>query len=181
MEEQEQYLEQPQVTPSPYYQPTIMPSDKSDLYGKIDPSQVVTELKFLLMGFQFNSQKGIWEKQVGSKGISEIGANEISTLMLSVSSKNGIISSLKDDDIRKRTKFITNRAIKMCVSNWKEYEISAEQIRWVKELVMSNTFITLKQCEEGGVRRFLGATSQEQKTIVEQPKQQGVISGIFRR
>ena len=174
-------VEQPQVSSSPYYQPTIMPSDKADLYGKIDPSQIVEELKYLLMGFQMNIQKGIWEKQKGSKGISEVGANEISTLMLSVSSRNGVISSLKDDDIRKRTKFITNRAVKMCVSNWKEYEITAEQIRWVKELVMSNTFITLKQCEEGGVRRFLGATSQEQKTILEQPKPQGIVSGIFRR
>jgi len=70
----------------------------------------------------------------------------------------------------------------MCLRNWREYGIrSPDQIFFVKEVILSNSFITLKQPENAGVRGFIQGTSSETKMIHEQPKKEGMISSIFRR
>lgn len=180
MENTEQ--EVPRTSLSPFYQPTIMPSEKADLYDKINPQDIVDYLKFRLMGYEFDKQKQEWIKPTWKKGLSEIGASEITTLMLPVSSKNVTISNLNDAEIRTRTKHIVRTAMLMCVKNWKNYGITGnDQIQLVKEVVLSNTFITLKQLEHAGAREFLGKSSSEQKSIVEDGTKKSGISGIFRR
>ena len=168
--------------PSGFYQPTIMPSEKADLYAKIDPQSIVDYLRYKLMGFEFDAQKQEWYRPSWAKGLSEKGAAEITTLMLPVSSKNVLISKLTDDEIRERTKYISKTAVKMCIQNWKDYGISgSDQIYLVKEIVISNTFITLKQPENAGAREFLGKSSSENKSIVEDSTKQNGFIGLFRK
>ena len=171
----------PQMQPSPYFQPTIMPSEKADLFDKIDPTDIVDKLKHYLMGQEWNAQKMIWEQR-HKKGLSEEGAFEISVLMLPVSSKNVAISKLSDAEIRERTRNIHKEAMRMCINNWKSYGITgADQIGLVSQIVLSNTFITLKQPEHAGIRELLKGTTQENRNIVDTPKKEGMMSGIFRR
>lgn len=182
-EEQEQQEEQQPQSNMPYYQPTIMPSEKADLFDKIKPEVVVEHIRYMLMGYEFDKNRGIWiyNPVFADKALTQVGAWQLSTLMLPVSSKNVTISKLEDDEIRARAKSIVNTAMKMCLRNWKEYGIkSRDQIFFVKEIVLSNSFITLKHPEHAGVRSWLGHASQEIKSIHEEPKKGGFISSLFR-
>ena len=184
MEEQERYYEEQQqanITQSPYFQPTIMPSEKADLFDKINPADIIEVIKFQLQGYEYDAQQMKWIKRF-TKGLTELGAFEIATLMLSVSSKNVAISKLDDMEIRERTKNIHKEAMRLCIRNWREYGITgADQIGLVSQIVVSNTFITLKQPEGAGIRELLKGTTQEVRNISESPKKQGMLSGIFRR
>lgn len=171
-----------QATAMPYYQPTIMPSEKADLYDKINPAEIIEFIKYKLMGYEYDKNKQEWYKPSWKKGLSEMGATEITTLMMPVSSKNLIISKLTDDEIRERTRWIVRTAMLLCIKNWRSYGITgSDQIQLVKEIVLSNTFITLKQPENAGAREFLGKSTSEQKSIVEEQKQKGGITSLFRR
>lgn len=185
MEEQyNEEQEQPQVQASPYYQPTIMPSDKADLYDKIRPDEAVTTIKYLLMGYYWNSQESKWviNKGLTESSLTEAGATKISTLMYAVSNQNVSISKINDTEIRNRTKSLVRSAMIICMRNWREYGIiGKDQIYLIKELVLSNSFITLKQPENGGIRQLLMGTTQESKSIVENHQNKGGIGSLFRR
>jgi hypothetical protein len=176
---QEQEMQQPNQ--SPYFQPTIMPSDKADLMDKINPEAIVEIIKNQLMGYEYDKMQMRWVS-THKKGLTPLGAFEICSLMLSVSSKNVSISKLTDSEIRDRTKNIHKEAMRMCIRNWREYGISgADQIGLISQIVVSNTFITLKQPEGAGIRELLKGTTQEVRSIQESPKKEGMLSGIFRR
>ena len=167
-----------------YYQPVIMSSEKADLYDKIRPEDVVETIKYLLMGYVYDKKRMEWyyDKRYGNIALSEIGAGQISTLLLPVSNKNVSISKLKDDEIRSRVRAILRTSMNMCLRNWYEYGIrSPEQFFFVKEIIVSIAFITLKQPEDAGVRTFIQGVTQEHRMVNEQPKKEGVMGAIFRR
>ena len=180
-EQQEEALES---MDNNYYKPTIMGSEKSDLYDKIRPEDVIESMKYLLMGYEFSKQKGEWIFNSVYKNVamSKLGAWQIATMLLAVSNKSTSISSLKDGDIRARTKAMVRTGEKMCLRNWREYGIrSADQYFFIKEIILSISFIMLKQPEGAGVRKFIQGVSSENRIIQEQPKKEGMLSGIFRR
>jgi hypothetical protein len=169
---------------NPYYQPVIMASEKADLYDKIKPEEVVEDIKYRLMGYEFNKSTGDWIINPVYKelAITRLGAWQITSLLFPVSNKSVPISKLKDDDIRKRTRMLVRTAMKMCLRNWQEYGIrSPEQLYFVKEIVLSVAFITLKLPEDAGARTFIQGVTNEQKIIQESPNQRGAVSAIFRR
>lgn len=186
VEQQEQQMQnqQPQLAGvgTPYYQPTIMPSEKADLFDKINPQDIVEVMKYKLMGYEFNRERQEWYKPHWAKGLNERGANEITTLMLPVSSKNVAISKLSDSEIRERTKAIHREAMIMCLRNWKQYGLTGpDQIGLISQIVVSNTFITLKQPENAGIRELIKGTTSEVRSIQEAPEKKGVLGGIFRK
>jgi len=180
-EQQEEMMES---VDNNYYKPTIMGSEKSDLYDKIRPEDVIESMKYLLMGYEWSKQRGEWVFNPVYKNValSKLGAWQLATMLLSVSNKTTSISSLKDADIRIRTKYLVKTGEKMCLRNWREYGIrSAEQYFFIKEIIVSICFIMLKQPEGAGVRKFIQGVSSENRIIQEQPKKEGMLSGIFRR
>lgn len=185
---QEQYVEEPQTMEgrggASYFQPMIMSSDKADLYDKIRPEDIVESIRYLLMGYEYDKNRGAWlfNPHYKNVALSALGAWQLSTLLLPVSNKNVSISKLKDLEIRDRTKILVRTAMKMCLRNWKEYGIrSPEQLFFVKEIILSIAFITLKQPEDAGVRNFIGQVTQESRIVQEQPKKEGYLGAIFRR
>lgn len=186
----EQYEEHEMQSPevegrgTPYYQPMIMPSEKADLYDKIRPEDVVETVKYLLMGYQFSPIKQLWELNPVMKDIalSEVGATQIATLLFPVSNKSVSISKLTDDEIRMRTKFLVRTAMKNCLEQWEVYGIKTPAtIFFVKEVVVSIAFITLKQPEGAGVRTFIQGVTQENRIVQETAKKEGAFSAMFRR
>jgi len=165
------------------YQPTIMSSEKADLFDKIRPEEVVELIKQRLMGKEYDIQKQEWYyPKWKTKGLTERGASEIASLMLSVSSKNVAISKLNDSEIRLRTRAIVRTSMRMCLSNWIEYGItSQDQMDLVAQIVLSNTFITLKQPENAGIRELIKGTTSEVKSISETGQKGGIVSSLFRR
>lgn len=141
----------------------LPPSDKADLLEKIKPSMIVEEIRHKLMGEEWVNGAWMKVKALQNRALTMQGAADISNLMLAVSSQNVSISKLRDEDIRARTMSIIKTAQRMCLRNWKEYGIKGvDQLWFVHEIVMSNTFITLKQPEGEGIRKMLMGTIAEQ-------------------
>lgn len=160
------------------YPPTSIRGEKADLLDKIKPDLIVEVIRHKLMGEM--EKNGKWEKidSLKNRAITEIGAWDLANLMLSASSQNVSLSKLTNDEIRARSLSIARTAQSMCLKNWKEYGIKGvDQLYFVHEIVFTNTFITLKQPEGGGIRRLISDTTSESRNvnIQEQPRR-----GLFR-
>jgi hypothetical protein len=133
-----------------------LPSERADLLDKIQPGNIIEIVRHRLLGeVEIN---GVWTPtpELQSRAISKKGAWDISTLMLPVSSQNVSLSSLKDNEIRARSLNIAKTAQCMCLRNWKEYNINGiDQLKFVHEIVFSNTFITLKQPQNAGIQNLI--------------------------
>lgn len=159
-----------------------MPSEKADILDKIKPDAIVETLMHRLMGEE--KINGVWkaQKEVKTRALNFQGAWDIANLMLSASSQNVSISKVSDADIRRRTESIVETALIMCQRNWREYGITgSDQIYFVKEIVLTNTFFTLKQPENGGIQNLIKGTTHDQRVITNQEKGGGILNSIIRR
>lgn len=165
----------------PQAPPLAMPSERADLLDKIKPNKIVEDIYHRLMGeVEIN---GAWTKveDLQKRALTKEGAWDIATLMMPVSSQNVSLSKLKDNEIRLRALSIARTAQEMCLRNWKEYGIKGEdQLRFVHEIVFSNTFITLKQPEGEGIRRMLQNMGSADFSLPQEQEPMGW-SNIFRR
>ena len=150
--------------------PYPMSSDKADMLDKIRPEEIVEIIRNRLMGKVLNMKTREWDTVDALKdnAISEIGAWDISNLILSVANPNVSISKLNDKEIRRRSFNIMKTAVKMLIVNWKQYKITnTAQISFIAEIVFSIAFITMKQCESEGVRKMIMGTRQETHQIAD--------------
>jgi len=149
-----------------YYPPAqTFVGEKGDLLDKIRPDEIVETIRNKLRGMEFINGSWVQIPALKERALTERGAWDIANLMLSVSSKNVSISNLKDDEIKKRTKAICLQAQLMCLKNWKEYGINgSDQLGFVNEIILSNTFITLKQAQSEGTRKMIMGTVHENRS-----------------
>jgi hypothetical protein len=155
------------------YPPIAQKTEKADLLDKIKPDLIVELIRHKLMGEIEVNGKWIANPTLKNRALSEVGAWDLASLMLSASSQNVSLSKLNDIEIRNRALSIAITAQKMCLKNWKEYGITGiDQFYFVHEIIFTNTFITLKQSQDGGIRRLLSDTTQEtrQVNIQENPR-----------
>jgi len=161
------------------YPPATIRGEKADLLDKIKPDLIVEVIRHKLMGEEFLNGKWVQNIRLKNRAISEVGAWDIANLMLGVSSQNVSLSKLKDHEIRERTFNICRTAQHLLIKNWKEYGITGtDQLDFIHQIIFSNTFITLKQPEGGGIRDLLKGTTQEQRSVVTSEERRG---GLFRR
>lgn len=161
------------------YQPK---NDKADLLDKIRPEEIVEIIRHRLIGEEFINGKWTKIPSLQKLALSEVGAWEITTLMLPCSSQNVSLSRLSNDEIRERLINVADTAIAMCLSNHLEYNVkSTAQLQFVNELVMSNTLVTLKQPEHEGIRMLLKGTTHENRLVTSnQGSKQGFASSLFK-
>jgi len=160
----------------------VMQSEKADLLDRIRPDAIIEVIQNKFMGKEFRNGDWVVNPALKEQALTEQGATQLANLMLSVSSQNVSISKLKDDEIRKRTRGIVMTALDMAVCNWLEFGIrSPDQIRFIHQVVMSNTLITLKQSENEGIRRMIMGTIAEQNLNQTATNGGGVLGNLFRR
>ena len=179
VEEQSQQSQAPLAPALPY----PMPTNKADMLDKIRPEEIVEVIRNRLMGKIINTSTNKWETNDNLKdnAISEIGAWDMSNLILSVANPNVSISKLNDKEIRRRAFNIMRTSIKMLLANWKQYKITnTAQISFIAEIVFSMAFITMKQCEGEGVRKMIMGTRQEMHQVSEYEVGK-TKHGLFRR
>jgi len=158
-----------------------MKDSKADLLEKINPTAIVEEIRQRLMGRELINGEWTFIPELADRALTKKGAFDIANLMLSVSSQNVSISKLDDKDIRNRTMNVLKTAMRMCLKNWREYGINGtDQFFFVKEIVVSNTFITLKQPEGEGIRKLIMGTISEQNLKSEAKEQRRGFS-LFNR
>jgi len=145
------------------YAPTARPpSDKADLLDKIKPDLIVEVIRNKLMGKELINGKWIDNKALKSRALTETGAWDIANLMLGASSQNVSLSKLTDPEIRARTLEIVRTTQRMLLKNWNEYGITGtDQLEFVHQIVFTNTFITLKQPQNGGIRDLIKGTTAD--------------------
>lgn len=149
-------------------------SDRADLFDKIKPDDIVEVLRHRLMGEELLNGQWVKIKGLQYKAVSYACASDVTTLMLAVSSRNVSLSRLKDHEIATRTRFIICALMEMILTNWELYGIkTTDQISFIHQIVMSNTFITLKQSENAGLRAFLQGTTSESRVVNNQEKETG--------
>lgn len=153
--------------PSSGYIPTNSGrSDKADLLNLIKPDAIVETIRHKLMGEELINGRWVKIEALQGRAITQTGAWDISNLMLGASSQNVSLSKLKDTEIRERTLSIIKTAQHMLLKNWKEYGIQGtDQLEYVHQIIMTNTFITLKQPENGGIRDLIKGTTQEHRQV----------------
>ena len=137
--------------------PIVMPNERADLLDKLQPSKVVEEIRRRLLGQEFIQGKWISHPYMKMRALSEVGAWEISLLMLPASSQNVAMTKLDSTQIKNRLLNIARTAQKMCLRNWQEYNIRGiDQLWFVHEIVFTNTLASLNQPEGEGIRKLLG-------------------------
>lgn len=185
MESREEYVYADEEPQGMAYPPTTLTrSEKADLLDKINPSAIVETIRHKLMGEELIDGEWVKIKSLQDRALTQKGAWDISNLMLGVSSQNVAISKLKDDEIRERTMNLMRTVQYMCLKNWREYGIKgSDQLYFVHQIVMSNTFITLKQPEGEGIRKLLMGTVTEQRlqSQTENNQKRGGVLNMFRR
>ena len=162
------------------YIPSSGKADKADLLDKIRPERIVEVIRRNLMG-QEQDINGVWKvkPELAKRSLTVLGAWEIANLMLGVSSQNVALSKLNDHEIRERTLSIVKTGQLMLLKNWKEYGINGvDQLEYVHQIIISNTFITLKQPEHGGIRDLIKGITTEVRNVSETEDKRG---GFFRR
>ena len=166
-----------------YAPPTANPSDKADLLDKIKPDLIVNIIMHKLQGEEMINGKWIKNPLLKDRAISFNGAWDIANIMLGVSSQNVSLSKLNDKEIRARTLEIVETVQEMCLKNWKEYNLmGTDQLKFIHQIVMSNTFITLKQPEGEGIRNLIKGVRSETANYTDNlASGKGVMGGIFRR
>lgn len=159
-------------------------NDKADLLEKIRPDLVVEIMRNKLLGMRYDENTKQWTrvKALQEFALTEIGAEQIANLMLSVSTQNTSISLLKDREIKDRVMSLCKTAQYMLLENWKEYGIKRpSQLNFVHEIIFSNSLVILKQPENEGIRKLLSGTIQEQRVTHQQERETGGMLGMFRR
>lgn len=136
--------------------------DKGDIIDKIRPDNIIEKIRHNFMGEELINGKWIAIEELKERALTKRGAWDMTNLMLPVSSQNVSLSKLTDQEIRHRTLEIIRTAQRMMLTNWKEYGIKGvDTFEFVHQIIMSNTFITLKQPEEGGIRKLIQGTTHE--------------------
>jgi hypothetical protein len=160
--------------------PLALPSEKADLLDKIQPGLIIEVVKHQLLGETEVNGRWVKDPYLQDRALTKKGTHDMITLMTPVSSQNVSLSKLKDNEIRARALAIARCAQEMCLRNWKEYGIKGtDQLRFVHEIVFSNSFITMKQPEGEGIRKLLGNTMSGE--IGQQQDEQPGWGNIFRK
>lgn len=168
---------------APYPQmPGMGQGEKADIIDKIKPDVIVETLMHRLMGEDKINGKWVKIGALQNRSLTFQGAWDIANLMLPASSQNISISKVADSDIRKRTENIVETAMIMCQRNWREYGITgSDQIFFVKEIVLTNTFFTLKQPEGGSIQGLIKGITHEQRLVQSNENKGGILSSLIRK
>ena len=159
--------------------PIVMANERADLFDKQQPSKVVEDIRRKLLGQELVNGCWVTHPYMKMRAISSVGAWELSLLMLPASSQNVSITKLNAVQIKSRLLNITKTAQKMCLRNWREYNIRGiDQLWFVHEIIFTNSMASLNQPEGEGIRKLLGTMGSADFTQSE-PEPPGM--QMFRR
>jgi len=135
---------------------------RADIIDKLNPTDVITAISNKWKGYGFVN--GVWEqdKELTTMDLTPIAINDITTLMLSVSSQNAVYSDLTNHEINQITLSTIDTLIVMLLKNWKQYGVkSIGQMAMIIQIVKNNTRLTLIQARDNGLKKFISRTTNE--------------------
>jgi hypothetical protein len=165
-----------------YAPPLAMPSERADVIDKVQPKNVVEDIRQRLLGKE--KVKGRWVDNpfMKERRMSEVGAWEICSLMTPASSQNTALTKFNSNQIKNRLLNIAKTAQFMCLRNWQEYNMKGVDKFWfVHEVVFTNSMASLNQPEGEGMRKFIGSIGSGEIGYSPESEQPKGIMGLFRK
>lgn len=147
--------------------PTMPKGDRADLIDKIKPEKAVDLVRHRLMGEELIDS--VWQKvpALSDRALSEVGAWELSNMMLATATINTSISKLDDSEIKRRLLRISKTTQYLCITNWTKYGIkNTSQLWFVHEIVFTNALVVLKQADGASIQELLKGTVTENRNIM---------------
>lgn len=165
------------TVPIPYSSGSVpVPSrvDRADFVDKIKPEQIVEVIRHKLLGEEWDGSKWIKLKSLQKYALSELGAWELSNLMLGSGTINTSISKLKDTQINARLRNLIKETMIKMLSSWREYKIQdVGQFYYIKSILFSNALAVLSQAGDGSIQELFKTTVQENRNISTEKKEPG--------
>jgi hypothetical protein len=162
------------------YFPQVPHGDRADFVDKIKPEALPELIRHRLMGQELIDGNWINIPELKDRKLTDVGAWEISNLMLGVASLNVSISKLNDDEIKMRANNIARSALTMCLVNYGKYGIKeSSMLSYINQLVFTNTYVVLKQADGASIQELLKGTVNEQRLIQSEQKKPGMIKRIL--
>ena len=146
-----------------YYQPPQYQNynDRGDMIEKIKPEKVAEIIRQKLLGKDLIDGKWVENPALKERKLTEVGAYEISNILLGASTINISISKLSDIEIKMRLRSTIKSLLLTELLNWKLFGIrNISQFYTTKEMVFTNTLAVLKQSENGSIQDLLKDTTK---------------------
>jgi hypothetical protein len=160
--------------------PQMPRSDRADLLDKIKPESIVELIRHRLLGEDLVD--GVWLKIPALKdlALTDVGAWDLSNLMMSTASINVSISKLNDDEIKARVNSLCKTVMYRCVAKWKSYGIKDSSHLWyINAIFFTNALVVLKQADAASIQELLKGTVTEMRNIDTRPKPAGRLRRIL--
>lgn len=160
---------------------------RSDIIEKIDPRPIIEEIKYFLMGKVKKNDEWVDDPLLKKFAITEFGAHDLTTLLLSICNIETSLGKLSDMEIKRRAYFATRTILLKMLVYWQEYGITnGVQLEYLTEIFFNLAYMVLKHPDEAGMRNWIGRIRSEiyaYKETPEQKKQESFFSRLnfFRR
>lgn len=169
---QEQYQQEPPnfVETRAYTQV----GDRSTFVKEVKGNLIVEEIRMYLRGFDWNGYE--WIKLQGVVGISDEGANEVSTFMNATSNINTQISTYELDQIIPRLYYRQRELWCLLGAGLKKYGITSRgHVYKIKSLTFSLDLANLSQALKGHTSRlFRNVVDEKREVSTPQERKRGI-------
>lgn len=151
------------------------PQDRADILRSISPEKHPELMRKRMLGIETLDDGS--ERQIKLPDVcklSEVGAWDLTTSMLSVGSIGTSISKLNDKEIKMRVHKITKEALYKSLARWRVYNINDVSMFYtIKEMAFTQALVVLKQADEASIQELLKGVVHENRNITGEIKQPG--------
>lgn len=152
--------------PQPMGVPMDQKSDRADILEKIKPEHIVEVIRNRLQGKDFINGAWTYVPELRKRSLTEIGAWELSNMMLGIGNTSTSISKLKDVEIKNRLRNLTRSTMIKLLTNTKSYGIkSVSDFYYVHEIMFSHALVVLKQADDASIQELLKGIVHETRTF----------------
>lgn len=173
------------IDPYTYYNKALQEQSQSQRWQYIlDQEGPLDMLELQLKGFVYDSLKKSW-KEGRTRLINDRGVQVIMTRLRSLISKNTVANKLEIDEIYRVCLETDYEVIDLLETYHIEWEVEADMIRTIVNLVDHMVWSVLKRSDAGTTIEFLQPilkfSQSDQNNEQPTPAQSSVLGGLFKR
>lgn len=163
------------VPNTPQSVPIANPSDRADILRAISPERHPELMRSRFLGEALDSNGNPVKVTLPDIcKLSEVGAWDITTTMLSVGSIGTSISKLDDKEIKQRLHRIVKEVLYKSLARWRVYNINDVSMFYtIKEVIFTQGLTVLKQADDASIQDLIKAVKHEQLNYSGEIKREG--------
>jgi hypothetical protein len=155
-------------------------NDRAELIDKINPENVITVTRHMLLGEEWTGSTWVKVKELEKDSLTPLGAWKISSQLQGIANLSTSISKYKEELIKARLKRIAQNTQIQLVGNFREYGIkNVSQFYFVHNIIFSIAMAVLFQAGDGSIQDLLGKIKSETTQINTEKKEPGRLRRIL--